>query len=371
MAPVVLDHVWKIYRMRQKEVPAVQDVSLEIRDGEFLAFLGPSGCGKTSILRMIAGLEEVSRGIIRIGDKVANRLGPPERNVAMAFENYALYPHLTVRENISFPLHARKMARAEIDARVREIAQALHLEGILEHRPSQLPGGLQQMVSVARALVRRPNVLLLDEALSHLDSSVRDEVRTQIRKIVRRLGVTTILVTHDQHEALAMADRIMVMNFARVQQVGTPRELMHQPANTFVAGFVGQPPIQLLPCRLRQNGEEWQLVCQTADGYFPVTPAIARAISARKLEEVVAGVRPHVFRLAQPAGAPLRGTAQFFEFLGEQGHLDVRSGKELLTVVTEPGLRMSEGEAIGLSIIPESVLVFDPQSGEAIRPYAG
>jgi multiple sugar transport system ATP-binding protein len=368
MASITLEHVWKIYNSgQQEEVEAVRDVSLSVEDGAFVSFLGPSGCGKTSILRMIAGLEKITRGVIRIGDRTVNHLNSNERNIAMAFETYALYPHLNVRDNLTFCLRARKMGKEDIETRVKEIANILKIDKLLDKRPTELPGGQQQLVSVARAMIRNPNVFLLDEPFSHLDASMRFEVRTRIKRVLNRIATTTILVTHDQHEAIAMADKIVVMNFAEVQQVGPAKDLFHRPANMFVAGFVGEPAINFLRAVLQRRDDSWYLLSKHANGCFPISEQTARAIQERGLEEVIVGIRPQEFLIAPVEDSYVRGVVSFFEFLGEESHLMVKSGETEVTAVTQPTLKFDEGEAVGLTVKQDGILVFDPKTELAIH----
>ena len=367
MASVHLNKIWKIYNHGQKNaVEAVREVSLDIQDGEFLAFLGPSGCGKTSILRMIAGLEHISRGEIRIGDIVVNNLTPDQRNIAMAFETYALYPHMNVRDNMSFCLRARNWAKADVDARVNEVAQALKVEHLLDRRPSELPGGQQQLVSVARAMIREPNVFLLDEPFSHSDASQRVIIRTEIKRLVKKTHTTTILVTHDQHEAVAMADRIMVMNFAEVQQIGTSADLFHKPANMFVAGFVGEPAINFIKCNYVKEDEQPMLVCSEMEGHFPVGEKAAAVIEQAGVTELIVGIRPQEFKVTTMEKGYIKGKVAFFEFLGEEGHLIVESKSGQVTAVTDPYLDAPEGENIALTVDHSGVFVFDPKTETAI-----
>ncbi|MEM4563275.1 MAG: ABC transporter ATP-binding protein, partial [Thermofilum sp.] len=238
MVTVRLENVSKIFR---GGVEAVRDLNLEVKDGEFMVLLGPSGCGKTTTLLMIAGVYKPSKGYIYFDDKIVNDLEPKDRNIGMVFQSYALYPHMTVYENIAFPLRLKKLPKEEIDRRVREAASMLRIENLLDRRPSQLSGGQQQRVALARAIVKRPSLFLMDEPLSNLDAKIRVEVRAELKRLQRELGITTIYVTHDQAEAMSLADRIAVMNEGRLQQVGTPDELYYKPANTFVAGFIGAP----------------------------------------------------------------------------------------------------------------------------------
>lgn len=367
MANVTLENVWKIYNSGQKNaVDAVQNVNLEIKDGEFLALLGPSGCGKTSILRMIAGLEKISKGAIKIGGEVVNNLSPNDRNIAMAFETYALYPHMNVKENLSFCLRAKNQDPAAIEARVEEIASALHIKNLLDKRPSELPGGEQQLISVARAMIREPNVFLLDEPFSHSDASRRVQIRTEIKRLVNKTKTTTILVTHDQHEAIAMADRVVVMNFALVQQVGTAKELIHRPANMFVAGFVGEPAINFLKCKFVQDVQQAKLECIDAQGTFPINQDIAMKIQELGLTEVVVGIRPQELKITTAEEGFIKGKAVFFEFLGEEGNLILDSGSINITCVTDPYLEIEEGKEIGLIADRSEIFVFDPNTENAI-----
>ena len=367
MASVTLDKVWKIYGSgKSSRVEAVRNISLEVESGELMAFLGPSGCGKTSILRMIAGLETVTRGIIRIGQNVVNNLSPAQRNIAMAFETYALYPHMSVAENLEFCLRARKIDPCEIGRRVKRISEAVRLESILDKRPSELPGGQQQLVSVARAMIRDPNAFLLDEPFSHIDASMRTKIRAEIKQLVKSTGTTTILVTHDQHEALAMADRVMVMNFAEIQQVGAAKELLHKPANIFVANFVGEPSINLIECEIKQDADQCCLICSNADGKFLLSNRMERLVLDHKLSKVVIGIRPQQLHLVPMEEAHIRGHAALFEFLGEEGHLLIESGNQNFTVVTSPFLQFEKGQPVGLLADPSEIFLFDPDTEKAI-----
>jgi multiple sugar transport system ATP-binding protein len=331
-----------------------------------MAFLGPSGCGKTSILRMIAGLEAITRGIVRIGEKVVNNLTPAQRNIAMAFETYALYPHMNIAQNLAFCLRARGIKMTEIENRVKRISEAVRIDSILDKRPSELPGGQQQLVSVARAMIREPNAFLLDEPFSHIDASLRTKIRGEIKRLVNLTSTTTILVTHDQHEALAMADRVMVMNFAEIQQVGTAKDLLHRPTNMFVANFVGEPSINLIKCEIKKEADQCYLMCSNADGRFLLSKKMEHMLRELKLSNVIVGIRPQQLRIVPPKEAYIRGSAVLFEFLGEEGHLLVESGNEQLTVVIEPYMQFDKGEPVGLSADPSEIFLFDPDNENAI-----
>ncbi|UCF95415.1 MAG: ABC transporter ATP-binding protein, partial [Desulfobacterales bacterium] len=327
MAEVILRNVKKIFRARAKkkseEVVAVRDLNLAVRDGEFLSLLGPSGCGKTTTLRMIVGLESVSEGEILIDGQVVNDWTPAERNVAMAFETYALYPHLSVGENLGLCLKARGVPAAEIRKQVNHIAEILQITDILDGKSSSLSGGQQQRVSLGRALIRDPSVTLLDEPLSHLDSALRLETRVEIKRIHQRLKRTFIFVTHDQMEALALADRVAVMNFAELQQVGTRADLFERPANLFVAGFVGEPPINIYrDSHIEEIQGELQAVTARGEFGFKLPPEIRPRLEARGRDTVIVGVRPQNLSLSPGAGKEaLAGNVSVFEFLGEIGYL--------------------------------------------------
>jgi multiple sugar transport system ATP-binding protein len=252
MASVTFEHVTKRY----DDTLAVNDLNLEIQHGEFLVLVGPSGCGKTTALRMIAGLEEISEGRLLIGDRVVNNLAPVQRDVAMVFQSYALYPHMTVYDNLAFGLRNKKVPRAEIDQRVQRAAEILDLADMLKRKPKQLSGGQRQRVALGRAIVREPSAFLMDEPLSNLDAKLRVATRAEILKLHRRVGTTTVYVTHDQVEAMTMGDRIAVMNRGVLQQIGTPEELYERPANLFVAGFIGSPAMNLIPAPVIGAGDE-------------------------------------------------------------------------------------------------------------------
>jgi multiple sugar transport system ATP-binding protein len=286
MAEVVLEHLTKRY---PDGVEAVKDMTLDIQDGEFVILVGPSGCGKSTALKMIAGLEDITEGELRIGDQVVNGLAPKDRDIAMVFQNYALYPHMTVRENMAFPLKLAKVPEAEISDKVQNAAQILDLTEHLERRPANLSGGQRQRVAMGRAIVRDPAAFLMDEPLSNLDAKLRVQMRTVVARLQQRLGTTTVYVTHDQTEAMTLGDRVAVMRSGRLQQVGTPAELYNRPINIFVAGFIGSPAMNFMPGELRDGVAETPLgVIQLHD------QARARAGSHRG--SVIVGVRPETFQ---------------------------------------------------------------------------
>jgi multiple sugar transport system ATP-binding protein len=284
MAEIVLEHVNKSY---PNGMTAVKDLNLTIADGEFLILVGPSGCGKTTTLNMIAGLEDISSGELRIGGERVNEKAPKDRDIAMVFQSYALYPHMTVRQNIAFPLTLAKMKKADIAQKVSDTAKILDLTELLDRKPSQLSGGQRQRVAMGRAIVRHPKAFLMDEPLSNLDAKLRVQMRGEIARLQRRLGATTVYVTHDQTEAMTLGDRVVVMHGGVAQQIGTPEELYERPANLFVAGFIGSPPMNFFPGTLTPTGLTLPF------GEVMLTPEVLEVIAAHpKPENVIVGVRP-------------------------------------------------------------------------------
>lgn len=366
MAELRLEHIYKTYK---GGVEAVKDLNLTVNDGEFLALLGPSGCGKTSTLRMIVGLEEITRGEMYIGDRLVNKLEPNHRNVALAFETYALYPPLSIYENIAFNLRAKKVAPTEIDKRVKAVAEMLDITDILDRKPAELGGGHKQRVSLARALVRDPDVFLMDEPLSHLDAAQRSHMRVELKRLHAQTGRTTILVTHDQLEAVAMAERIAVMNFGVLQQVGTFEEVYNRPVNEFVAGFIGEPPMNFLTCLPLVEGGAFFV--SAADASFKVRlPDELRAkIERAGAKKVDLGIRPvHLeVALASDDGASeLRGTVHTYESLGEEGQLAATIGTATVLVVTPPDLRLQRGDPVTLRLRTDHIHLFDAATQAAL-----
>lgn len=360
MAQVRFERVWKVYGKTE----AVKDLSLEIRDGEFMALLGPSGCGKTSTLRMVAGLEEVSAGEIFFDGRQVTRSRPAERNVAMAFEHYALYPSLTVRDNIAFPLVARRYSKSEIKKRVQTLLEVLEIEDIADMKPSKLSDGQKQRVGLARALVREPVVFLLDEPLSHLDARQRARMRTFLKRLHQDIKTTMIMVTHDQVEALAVADRVAVMNEGRLEQVSDPVELYERPRTRFVAGFIGEPPMNLLPCRLAVENERISLVGQ----HFSVTlpEGVRLTGDARSGDAVLLGVRPEDLGICEPdsSGAAFLGKTELVEDLGDEVVVTIQLDGQKLHLVLEPGARRpDEGSSIAVRPKTERIRVFSEETG--------
>ena len=286
MATVTFDGVWKKFG----EVVAVNDLNLQINDGEFMVLVGPSGCGKTTSLRMIAGLEEITEGTLSIGDKVVNHVAPKDRDIAMVFQSYALYPHMTVRDNMAFGLKLRKTPKAEIERRVNEAAAMLSCQNLLDRKPRELSGGQRQRVALGRAIVREPAVFLMDEPLSNLDAKLRVQTRAEIARLHQRLGTTTVYVTHDQVEAMTMGQRIAVMSEARLQQVGSPQELYDHPDNRFVAGFIGSPSMNFLDVDVHRDGGDIRLVGDGID--IPLPERYKGSIKSFTGDKLAVGVRP-------------------------------------------------------------------------------
>jgi ABC-type sugar transport system ATPase subunit len=355
MASVAFEHVEKVY---PNGTHAVIDCTLAIDDGELLVLVGPSGCGKSTLLRMLAGLEPVSGGTLRIGDRVVNELSPQERNVAMVFQDYALYPFMTVRQNLEFPLRMRRMSRSVIDQRVAWAAEVLELAPLLDRLPKQLSGGQRQRVAMGRALVREPSVSLLDEPLSNLDAKLRVEVRAEIAELQRRTRTTMIYVTHDQTEAMTLGQRIAVLDRGRLQQVADPHELYERPANTFVAAFIGNPPMNVFPVRLQRGGDGR---AQLTIGDQTVTlPAESLPDGAERARS--AGLRPEAFGLVADAAttpSTLEVTLEHVEYLGHETLAHVRAG-DVHLVARLPGMPdLPAEQRVRLTIDPRQLHLFD------------
>jgi multiple sugar transport system ATP-binding protein len=359
MAELILKTLTKTYT--QAQPPAVDQLSLAVRDGEFTALLGPSGCGKSTTLRMIAGLESVTAGEIRVGGKLVNELHPKDRGVGLAFENYALYPPLKVRDNLAFNLRAHGLGAKEINRRVDEIARTLQIQELLDLKPVALSSGQKQRVNMARAMIRRPSVLLLDEPLSHLDARLRVELRTEIKRLHAEQRFTTIIVTHDQLEAMALAERIAVMNEGKLQQFDTPLEVFNHPANEFVAGFLGEPPMNIF----RTVVESGRLVIPGAEFALPITPGMQKLIGSRK--ELKFGVRPWGIRVGQTATAgSVAGKVTVVEDLGDETRVGVRYGDILILSSIPVTRRYRPGLPVYLNFNEEDLNLFDPTTGERL-----
>ncbi len=361
---MTLSRLTKTFQQRGKApVYAVAGIDLRVADGELLGLLGPSGCGKSTTLRMIAGLEEPTSGDIRVDGRSIVRLPPHERDVAVAFENYALFPPLTVEENITFGMRARREANAT--QRAREVAERLGITPLLGRKPGGLSSGQKQAVSLARAIVRKPSVLLLDEPLSHLDAAERDATRRELKRLQRETGYTTVLVTHDQHEALSLADRIAVMNDGKLQQVGTADEVYDRPANLFVADFVGEPRMNLLPGRLRNLGND-EIEVHLSESARVRLPGRFEDGGERA---VTLGTRPQDIGLERPdAEGVLAATVFAFEPLQEVGRLTLAlpGVEQRIVVETHHDLRADPGKAIGLRLDPARTHLFDTETGERL-----
>ena len=328
---------------------ALRELDLTVADGEFLVLLGPSGCGKSTTMRIVAGLDEPTSGEILIGGRRVNDIPARDRDLAMVFQNYALYPHMTVGENIGYPLKIRKVARREREELVRAAAQRVDMQHLLTRRPAELSGGQRQRVALARAIVRRPQVFLMDEPLSNLDAKLRTVMRGELKNLQRDLGVTTIYVTHDQVEAMTLADRIVVLNKAVIQQIGTPAEIYARPANIFVAGFIGSPPMNLLPGRVERCS------FTSEGGQFPLD---------RPDGDVTLGIRPEHVRLASEENGHFAGTVFSSELLGDCTILTVRAGELLVSAKLPPEVRPEMGSPVRLAFEPGRLHLFDTGSGE-------
>ncbi|HZP28204.1 MAG TPA: ABC transporter ATP-binding protein [Acidimicrobiia bacterium] len=362
MGRVALEHVSK----RFDDVTAVDDLTLDIADEEFLVLLGPSGCGKSTALRMIAGLEEPSEGTITIGDRVVNDVEAKDRDIAMVFQSYALYPHMTVRRNIEFPLRSRRIAAEERKHLVDDAAASLGLEDLLDRKPGQLSGGQRQRVALARAIVRRPQAFLMDEPLSNLDAKLRVQTRAELVELQRRLAATVVYVTHDQVEAMTMGHRIAILERGVLQQVGAPQEVYARPANLFVARFIGSPPMNTVTGRVVADGEG--LAAELPGGRVPLAAPLAAAVAAANLDAVVVGMRPEDLRLADPA-APTHGvdaTVSVIESLGHERHVVCRLDDGQLVIVRQGAHEPVPGEMAGVRLVVDAVHVFDPTSGARV-----
>jgi len=359
MATVTFDHATRIYPGSSE--PAVNELTLEIADGEFLVLVGPSGCGKSTSLRMLAGLEEVDSGRVLIGDRDVTKLEPKDRDVAMVFQNYALYPHMTVENNMGFALKIEGVPKEERRQRVLEAARLLDLEQLLGRKPKALSGGQRQRVAMGRAIVRKPQVFLMDEPLSNLDAKLRVQTRTQISSLTRRLGTTTVYVTHDQVEALTMGDRIAVLKDGFLQQVGVPRELYTAPANLFVAGFIGSPAMNIFPSQVAEGG------VQLGSSVVAVERAELPAVGA----EVSIGVRPEDIHLQLGEGEGLSATVDLVEELGADGYIYAHADQlgrrvEIVSRVLDSAYP-DVGETVFVSAQPGRVHVFDPETEQRLN----
>ena len=359
MADLTLQNVVKRYA----DVAVVHGIDLEIADGEFVVLVGPSGCGKSTTLRMIAGLESLTSGKISIGGRVVNTLEPKDRNIAMVFQNYALYPHMTVYRNIAFGLYAAKLPKAEIDIKVREAAELLGLTPLLKRRPNELSGGQRQRVAMGRAIVRDPSVFLFDEPLSNLDAQLRGHMRTEIKRLHQSIGTTIVYVTHDQVEAMTLADRIVIMREGRIEQIGTPLEVFHAPASTFVAGFIGTPTMNLLDLPVVMNDRAAGLALG-ADAILTLPGDKAAAIGNRP--QITVGLRPDDVTVGpgkpagHAAGNTLSGVVVIAEPLGNTTQVIVKVGNREMVGMADGRFLPSAGETVDLRFDASRVHLFEP-----------
>ncbi len=356
MAEVILKDITKIYDNKI----VVNKVNLEINGNEFVVIVGPSGCGKTTTLRMIAGLEEISEGELYINQKLVNDLPPKDRDIAMVFQNYALYPHMNVFENMAFGLRIRKMSEDEIKKRVNEAAKLLEIDQLLNRLPRQLSGGQRQRVAMGRAIVRNPSVFLFDEPLSNLDAKLRTQMRSELARLHKRIGATTIYVTHDQVEAMTLADKIVIMNNGVVQQIGTPIEIYNRPKNIFVAGFIGSPTMNFVECKFKKENERTYL--QGDKWSFEIPPVYEPENS-----NVILGIRPENIFLVEPGSAIFSGELEIKEVLGSELYLYVKCGSFTLCVRQEASHKFEIGETLYLNFKPESLRLFNKSNGQRIE----
>jgi multiple sugar transport system ATP-binding protein len=361
VAQILLDNVTKVYA---GGVLAVDHVSLEIEGGEFLVLVGPSGCGKTTSLRMLAGFERPTYGTISIDGQVVNTMLPKDRNIAMVFQSYALYPHMNVFKNLAFGMKVRRESRATIRSQVEEVARLLGIDDLLDRRPAQLSGGQRQRVALGRALLRHPRAFLMDEPLSNLDAALRVQMRVELKRLHERLGVTTVYVTHDQVEAMTMGDRIAIMNFGRLQQVDTPERLFERPANLFVAAFIGSPKMNLVPAELTSVDGRPSVSCFRTQ--IALNGEIVGAVSGLSRRQLVVGVRPEDLRWERDAPASctvrLPSTVEVVEPLGSETYVVARLGELSVTSRFPPRSGVKAGMIVELALDPAHLHVFDART---------
>ena len=372
MSTVSLRNIKKIY---DNKVTAVHSFDLDIADQEFIVLVGPSGCGKSTTLRMVAGLEEISEGELYIDDKLVNDVEPKDRDIAMVFQSYALYPHMTVRENMEFPLKLKKVPKDEIARRVNEAAEILDITQYLDRKPKALSGGQRQRVAIGRAIVREPKVLLMDEPLSNLDAKLRNEMRAEIIKLRQRIDTTFIYVTHDQTEAMTLADRIVIMKDGFIQQIGTPQDVFEHPANMFVAGFIGMPQMNLFEAKLDRKDGGYTVSVGEAE--ISLAKELADRLAAKQVGsmDVVAGIRPEHIQLKDEGADVLHGKVDVSEMMGSEIHLHVTAADRdvVLRVQTadlEKGHRggFEYGSALNFTFRNDLIHLFDPKTEENLLP---
>jgi multiple sugar transport system ATP-binding protein len=363
VATVTFEHVTK----RFGDFIAVNDNNLEIQDGEFMVLVGPSGCGKTTSLRMIAGLEEITSGTLKIGDRVVNDVAPKDRDIAMVFQSYALYPHMSVKDNLAFGLKLRKVPKADIERRVNDAARILGMEAMLNRKPRELSGGQRQRVALGRAIVREPAVFLMDEPLSNLDAKLRVQTRAEIARLHQRLKTTTVYVTHDQVEAMTMGQRIAVMDKGFLQQVGTPQTLYDSPVNRFVAGFIGSPSMNFSDVTVEGAGTE--AVVKGPGISAPIPPRYRDALGPTTGRSLVAGFRPEHLEIGElGTAATIRGTAEVVEYLGNEEllHVTVQGRADDVVAVVPSAHKVRPGDVLDLKLPLDRLHLFDPESGLAL-----
>ena len=361
MAGLTFNNVWKVY---DSNIFAVQDFNLVIRDKEFIVIVGPSGCGKSTALKMVAGLEEISKGEIYLDDILINQLSPKDRDIAMVFQNYALYPHMTVYQNLAYALKLRRLPKEVIENKIAKVAKTLGLEDYLERKPKALSGGQKQRVALGRAIVREPKIFLMDEPLSNLDAKLRTQTRTEIINLHHKLETTFIYVTHDQTEAMTMGDRIVVMNNGNIQQVDTPYNVYYKPVNLFVAGFIGSPPMNLIPGKLENTADGYQL--SFLGNQIQVGARLGDAVKDKGLldQELVVGIRPEHIRLVgkEEGTQSLKGTVKFAEMLGSEKLVFLNIHGETISFVVKSDLVVRRKDRIAVCIEEEKVQLFDKSS---------
>jgi multiple sugar transport system ATP-binding protein len=381
MARVVLEHLTKVFKGPKGEcVRAVDDASLTVEPNEFLVLVGPSGCGKTTTLRLIAGLEEVTAGTVAIDGKIVNAVAPKDRDIEMVFQHYALYPHMTVYENLAFGLKVRKLPRAEIEGRVKEAAEVFGLAACLDRKPGELSGGQRQRVAVGRALVRRPKVFLFDEPLSNLDATLRQQMRAELSRLHRRLAATMIYVTHDQVEAMTLGNRIAVMKDGKIQQVADPMQLYRRPADLFVAEFIGSPPINVLNGMLvsERNGLRFQEQNGGAATTQPLIAleldhAAAQPLQAYVGKQILLGIRPEDLTHSPPGQIPPPGRTvetlvEFVQPMGSETHVHLVSGGHTFVARVPPSCPVRANQRAAFVVEIRNAHFFDPATGKAILP---
>jgi len=361
MATVTFDHMYKKYG---EDVIAVNDLNLEIKDGEFLVLVGPSGCGKTTALRCVAGLEDISDGRLLIGDRVVNNVAPKDRDIAMVFQSYALYPHMTVYDNLAFGLKLRKFKKADIDKRVKEAAGILGLERFLDRKPKALSGGQRQRVALGRAIVREPSVFLMDEPLSNLDAKLRVQTRAEIARLHQRLGTTTVYVTHDQVEAMTMGDRIAVMRDGLLQQVGSPQDLYDHPVNIFVAGFIGSPSMNFATATA--EGKDLML----GGAKLELTGEPAKAAEQRPDgANVLIGFRPEHIELAngqESSAVKFPAKVDVVEYLGNEELIHAQAEGNEIVALLPSDRKVNVGDSVQLAVPMDKLHIFDPESEKTL-----